>query len=298
MRTSAWIGALVALVASACGGSTTPGQPGPGDDLPGGAAQDPGGASPIGTHEAAAVVRVSLRGLDDLGFADGTRIVIDRFVVSLGEVSLLRDLSDPAASNLDFSGTQLPILSPPGEPVVDRFIIGRENIQGGFKGIRLELSPPTAPATSPNDGPAVGSTLFVQGMFVLPSSLAIKSDGAKISPNPAPIEPQSASQALSSSYPMRFSFQSRRVQDLLVGFHNDIASARTVTLVFRANRWFTEGVRSYLVREAATRRTIGIAASVAILLPGSGYAADDPDRAQAGLELESAIVSSLGIEVE
>jgi hypothetical protein len=282
---------LASSLALACGGTG-----GPGENP--GAAGTPSGGTPtgaVGTHEGA-IVRVELRGLDGLSFADGSRVALERFVVHLGGVSLLRDLSDPAASRLDLTGQRLPILPGPNEPIVDKYIIGREIFQnGGFKGIRLELAPSTdGPATSPDDG--TRSTLFVQGAFTLPLVLDEKSDGQKISPNPAPIEPTNA-QALTTVHRLPFRFQSLRVEDLLVGLGADLRSGGTVVVVFRANYWFSDDVRAFLAREALTRQRLGIPQETELALYGQGFIVEDEVQANIGRTIESNILDSIGFEV-
>jgi hypothetical protein len=294
MRIATWIWMALAAVALGCGGAL--------DSAPDRGAEPPetpsGGGTTVGTHEGA-IVRVDLRGTESLNFADGSRVVLERFIVNLGGVSLLRDLSDPSAFRIDLDGKRLPILGAPGEPVTNKFIIGRDKLQGGaFRGIKLELSPPEIPPTSPDDGTS-SSTLFVKAVYAMPTPLDQKGDGAKISPNPAPIEPTGqAAQSMTSVIQLPFAFASRRAEDLLVGLGSELAAGRTVVVVFRANYWFSPEVRSFFANEAARRARLGIASGTDLHLYGQGFESSDPIVAEAGRTLETNILDSIGIEIQ
>jgi hypothetical protein len=287
---------LFAALAVGCGNTAPPDDPGPSGGNPSGPGSLPTGGQ-TGTGQAA--IHVELLGADSLTYADGSRISLERFVVNLGRVSLLRDLSDPGASPVELSGRQLPIIGPPGEPVSDRYIIGRESLlSGGFHGVRLNFSPPDPGTPAPDDDTGGGASLFVRGTYFFPTFLDPKGDGAKISPNPAPIEPVGTStQSLGSEYGMKFTFASRRVEDVLVGVGDGLAPGDTLTVVFRANEWFTNDVRAYLAAEASARHGLGPAPNGGVNLPGEGFSADDPMLVAVGRAMETAIVDSIGIEL-
>jgi hypothetical protein len=264
----------------------------PGGDTPPSNTANPGGA--VGTHEAP-IVRVELRGLDQLRFDDGSRIDIERFVVSFGEVSLLRDVADPAGARVDIQGRRLPVLPAPGESGIDRFIIGREGLDPtGFRGIRLELSPPSVPTSSADDG--ANSTIFIRGTYTSPDFTNRKADEAKISPNPAPIMPGASQQSLTSNVQVPFTFESRRSEGLLVALTQALSEGRSVVVVFPANRWFTDVVRAFFLRDATTRAALGIPADTLLRLTGEGIDAETEAQGVLGVTLEDNILESIGIE--
>jgi hypothetical protein len=294
MQTQAWrIGFLIGIgsLVTACGTAQ-----GPGGDPPVPPGSDPA-VSPAGGMRSGAVVQMELRGANELSYANGSRIMIERFVVHLGGVSLFRDMSDPAGSRLDLAGLELPIVAGPDEPVVDRFVIDRDKLQGGsFHGIRLEFEPPVSPAP---DARNEGSTLFLRAVYVAPPPDS-KGDWGQISPNPAPIEPTStgkAAQALSGTFRMMFTFQSRKTEDLLVGLGESLTADRTLVVVFGANRWFSEEIRSFLSAEVSTRQRLGSLSDQGPALMGEGFVPANEAEAAVAHLLESNILDSIGVEI-
>jgi hypothetical protein len=295
MHSKAWQSALlIGWLVAACGTAQGPGGDPtvpPGSDP----AASSGGGS--GSSREGAVVQVELRGANELSYPNGSRITIERFVVNLGGVSLFRDLADPAGSRLDLAGLELPIIAGPGEPVIDRFVIGRDKLQGGgFRGIKLELSPPVSSAPGAKDE---GSTIFFRAIYVTPPPDS-KADYGQISPNPAPIEPTSTGQAaqpLASSFRLAFTFQSRKAEDLLVGLGEGLTAGRTLVVVFGASRWFSEEIRSFLGAEASTRIRLGISGDNGPALMGEGFVSANESQNEMAHILESNILDSIGVEI-
>src|SRR5258706_15468858 len=220
---------LASMLAVGCGGVASQGGGEPGST-------GPGSTLPVGTNTGA-VVSVELRGNDALNFSDGSRIRIERFVVNFGGVSLLRDLADRQSSRVELEGRELPIIGGPGESVMDRFIIGKEKFEGGnFRGLRVELAPALLASDDSTDPTPI--TIAVHGRYLMPADSNPKTDQAKISPNPAPIEPTPghSAQGLSSTYSIKFTFESKRSQNVLVGLGDDLSAGRSAVGGFPAPR--------------------------------------------------------------
>lgn len=297
MRNGGWI--LAALLAIGCGNehlNTTPTLTSGGGNAPSGA----GGSTATGASDGA-VVNVELRGQEQLVFANGARIHIERFVVNFGAVSLVHDLANPNGSDVAVPGGSLPVVGTEAESTLGNIVIGRDKFEGGaFEGLRLELSPPNVPATADPSA----STLFVRGRFMMPSNPSSRKDDAKISPNPAPIVPANAQseqgrseQGLTSNYGITFTFQSRLSEGLLVGLGENLNLGDSVTLVFAARQWFSDDVVSYLSAEALARLRLGVTDNSLLIMGGSGVPVSDAAAEAVGAELENNIVRSIGFEV-
>jgi len=284
---------LAPMLAAGCGAATPSNNGTPsGNNTPAGTL--PGTATTSG-----AVVSVELRGNESLNFADGARIRIDRFVVNFGGVALLRDLADPQSSRVDLPGRELPIIGGPGESVMDRFIIGKEKFEGGnFRGLRVELAPALlAPTDAPGTVPV---TLSMHGTFSMPViAESPKAGHAKISPNPAPIEPApgQSSQGISATYQINFSFESRRSQNVLVGLGENFAAGRSIVVVFPTQSWFNETIRDYFRGEATTRIRLGMSGEETLRLAGEGIRAESPLALEIGELLETNVLDSIGVEL-
>ena len=263
-------------------------------DLPNPTASTPAPSGTVG-RTSQATVNVELRGLEQLHFADGASIRIERFIVRFAGVSLLRDVADPAASRIELGGNPV-IITPGGTPAIGRDLNPGD---GTFNGVRIQLGP-SRPGASPND--EASNTLFVRGVYSAPDPVSDKADRGGISPNPAPIQPGSngmgsGQQRLSSAVTtIPFTFTSRRSEGLLVGL-DALTNAHDVVLVFPANRWFGNMFRNFFSREVVTRRRLGMSSDVIVPLVGEGLLSTDSATESVGEALENAILDSIGVEV-